>query len=79
MLALSGPEEALRWLLSQFLRYSFCGICGNELKGLALIARGQKSLFPLWPALQKDLCHHVFQEGGPLPGPETGLLSNTQK
>jgi len=22
---------------------------------------------------------HVLQEGGPLPGPETGLLSNTQK
>ena len=21
----------------------------------------------------------VLQEGGPLPGPETGLLSNTQK
>ena len=21
----------------------------------------------------------LFQEGGPLPGPETGLLSNTQK
>ena len=35
-LALSGPEEALQWLLSQLLRYSFCGICGNELEGLAL-------------------------------------------
>ena len=23
--------------------------------------------------------HHLFQEGGPLPGPETGLLSNTWK
>ena len=22
---------------------------------------------------------HLLQEGGPLPGPETGLLSNTQK
>ena len=50
-LALSGPEEALQWLLSQLLRYSFCGICGNELEGLALITRGQKSLFPHWPVL----------------------------
>ena len=32
MLALSGPEEAFQWLLSQLLRYSFCGICGNELE-----------------------------------------------
>ena len=37
MRALSGPEEALQWLLSQLLRYSFCGICGNETKGLAHI------------------------------------------
>ena len=37
MLALSGPEEAFQWLLSQLLRYSFCGICGNETKGLAHI------------------------------------------
>ena len=41
--------------MSQLLRYSSCGICGNELKGLALIARRQKSLFPLWPAL-----HYLF-------------------
>lgn len=40
---------------SQFLRYSFCRICENELEGLALITRGQKSLFPHWPAL-----HHLF-------------------
>ena len=53
MLALSGPEEAFQWLLSQLLRYSFCGICGNELEGLALITRGQKSLFPHWPALHR--------------------------
>ena len=45
ILALSGPEEALQWLLSQILRYSFCGICRNELEGLALITRGQKLLF----------------------------------
>ena len=54
-LALSGPEEALWWLLSQLLRYFFGEICGNELEGLALLAWGQKSLFPLWPTL-----HHLF-------------------
>ena len=37
-LALSGPEEALWWLLSQLLRYFFGEICGNELEGLALLA-----------------------------------------
>ena len=36
-LALGAPEEALQWLLSQLLRYSFCGICGNETEGLAHI------------------------------------------
>ena len=45
MLALSGPEEAFQWLLSQLLRYSFCGICGNELEGLALITQGQNHFF----------------------------------
>ena len=54
-LALSGPEEAFQWLLSQLLRYSVCGICGNELEGLDLITQGQKSLFPHWPAL-----YHLF-------------------
>ena len=54
-LARSGPEEASWWLLSQLLRYSFCGICGNELEGLALIAQEQKSLFPCQPIL-----HHLF-------------------
>jgi len=44
-LALSGPEEAFQWLLSQLLRYSFCGICGNELEGLALITQGQNHFF----------------------------------
>ena len=44
--ALSGPQEAFQWLLSQLLRYSSCRIGGNELEGLALITRGQKSLFP---------------------------------
>ena len=36
-LALSGLGEAFQRLLSQPLRYSFCGSCGNELEGLALI------------------------------------------
>ena len=51
VLALRRPEKALQWLLFQLLRYSFCGICGHELEGLALIAWGQKSLFPRWPTL----------------------------
>ena len=38
ILALSGPEKALRWLLSQLFRYFFCGICGKELEGLVLVA-----------------------------------------
>ena len=38
VLALSGPEEALWWLLSQLSRYSFCEISGNELERLALVA-----------------------------------------
>ena len=53
-LALSGPEEAFWWLLSQLLRYSFCGICGNELEGLAL------SIFPHWPALHHLFCYHFY-------------------
>ena len=49
MLAFSRPEKVLHWLLSQLLRYFFWGVCGNELEGLALVTRGQKSLFPHWP------------------------------
>ena len=56
-LTLSGPEEALMWLLSQLPRYSFCGICGNELEGLALVAWGQKSLFSRWPTLHHLSCY----------------------
>ena len=56
-LALSGSEVALWWLLSQLLRYSFCGICGNELEGLALVAQGQKSLFPHWPTPYHLFCY----------------------
>ena len=60
MLALSGPEEALQWLLSQLLRYSFCGVCGNEMEGLALITRGQKSVFPHWPVLRHLFCYCLY-------------------
>ena len=60
MLALSGPEENFQWLLSQLLRYSFCGVCGNEMEGLALITRGQKSLFPHWLALHHLFCYHLY-------------------
>ena len=59
VLALSGPEEALQWLLSQLLRYSFCGVCGNELEGLMLLAWGQKSLFPHWPTLWNLFCYYI--------------------
>ena len=62
-LALSGPEEAFQWLLSQLLRYSFCGICGNELEGVALITLGQKPLFPHWPALHHLVCYGVAMHG----------------
>ena len=62
-LALSGPEEALWWLLSQLPRYSFCGICGNELEGLALVAWGWKSLFPCWPTLHYLFCYHIYRHG----------------
>ena len=46
--------------MSQLLRYSFCKICGNELEGLALISRGQKSLFPHWPALHHLFCYRLY-------------------
>ena len=38
VLAVSRPEKALQWLLSQLPRYSFYGICGKELKGMDLVA-----------------------------------------
>ena len=43
--ALSRSYKVLQWFLSQFLRYSFCGICGNELEVLVLIVWGQKITF----------------------------------
>ena len=59
-LALNGPEEALWWLLSQLLGYSLCGICGNELEGLALIAQEKKSLFLHWLTLHHLFCYHIY-------------------
>ena len=59
-LALNRPEKSLWWLLPQLLRYFFCGSCRNELKGLALVAGGQKSLFPCWPTLHCLFCHHIY-------------------
>ena len=44
VLALRKPEKALWWPLSQLPRYTFCGICGNELEGMALAAWGQKKI-----------------------------------
>ena len=46
--------------MSQLLRYSFCGICGNEMEGLTLITRGRKSLFPHWPALHHLFCYRLY-------------------
>ena len=60
VLALNRPEKALWWLVSQLPRYSFCGICGDELEGFALIAWGQKSLFPSWLTL--SLSHILMSQ-----------------
>ena len=60
VLALSRPEKAFQWLVSQLPRYSFCGISGNELEGLALVSLAQKSLFPRWLTLQSLFCYHIY-------------------
>ena len=60
VLTVSGSEKALQWLLSQLLRYSFCGICRNELEGLDLVAWGQKSLFPRWATLHNLFYYHIY-------------------
>ena len=57
VLALSRPEEALWWLLPQWLRYSFCQVCGSELERLTLMVQGQKSLFPWKLALHHPFCY----------------------
>lgn len=50
----------LQRLLSQLLIYSFYVICGNELEVLALVAQGQKSLFPPWPTLHHLFYYHIY-------------------
>ena len=62
--------EYQEWILAP------CGI-GNDLKynihhlhPLLLFSRS---------VMSNSFRPHVLQEGGPLPGPETGLLSNTRK
>ena len=60
VLALSRPEKAFQWLVSQLPRYSFCGISGNELEGLALVSLAQKSLFPRWLTLQSLFSYHIY-------------------
>ena len=62
-LALSGPEEALWRIFSQRLRYSFCGISGNELAGFSLTALEQQSLFPHWLVLCHLFLSHITQGG----------------
>ena len=62
VLAVSRPEKAVQWLLSQLPRYSFYGICGKEMEVLDLLSWGQKSLFPHWPALY-HLCYHIYWHG----------------
>ena len=64
-LALSELEEIFQWLLSQLLRYSFCGTCWNELEGLAIITQGKKSLFPHLPALHHLFCYLLCWCGDP--------------
>ena len=67
VLALSGPEEALWWFLSQLLRYFFLR---NLWKWTGRIgpssSRTKKSLFPHWPTLQHLFCYTglvIFREG----------------
>ena len=59
VLTLSRSEKARWWLLlwPEALRYFFCGSCENELEGLALVAWGQKSVFPHWLTL---LLSHIL-------------------
>ena len=42
------------------LDITFCVIHGNELEGLVLVARGQKSLFPCWLTFHHLFCYHIY-------------------
>ena len=58
VLALSGPEEAVWWLLSQLLRYFFlCNLCKLIGRIGPSSSRTKKSLFPHWPTLQHLFCY----------------------
>ena len=79
----SLPVGAL-WPVVRVRRRS--GTKGSQLRPLGLV-RWQAS-WPLSTPSGQDVSlgeeeshqsHHLLQEEGPLPGPETGLLSNTQK
>ena len=67
VLALSRPEKALQRLLLHLLRSSLCGICGNELEGLALPAikleDKKNSRFPLWLTIHHLSCYHIYSCG----------------
>ena len=69
VLALRGPEKALRWLSSQFLRYSFCTVCWSGIEMLTLTHHEHERLFfPHRPALHHLLCYRIdscgnFQKG----------------
>ena len=54
---------------------------GLGLTGEAVIAQCSEPLQPpkALPYISLNLAVPLLQEGGPLPGPEIGLLSNTQK
>ena len=57
-LALSRPEKALRWLLSQLLRYSFCTVCWTGIKRMLLALHECEGLvFPCRQALHRLLCY----------------------
>ena len=51
--------------------------CDTAISLLGIYLEKMKTIY------RKDICIPMFiavlQEGGPLPGPETGLVSNTQK
>ena len=62
------------------------GTKGSQLRSLGLVL--WLVSWPLSTPSGQDVSHseeeshqspHLLQEGGPLPGPETGLLSNTRK
>ena len=69
MLALSGPEKACQWLLSQLHRYSFCTIHWTGIERLTLTLHEHERLFfPHRPALHHLLCYHIDSCGNSQKG-----------